>query len=664
MRLVWIDCLCISQTSSDEKTAHVAMMDNTFANAETVLIWLGADDRSQSFAAAEVAERIHECFEDELRVRIGHKQKTVADKPINPMVRQSCYNEVALVFSPFECEWFWGLWCVQELALAKKPLIYWGSIVLTWEVVLTVAAFIESKAQLNVAHSGYAGVHNVIMLECLREQVRDWGVTRLPFSRLLSLTRRHSVTKPCDRIFSLLGLDRQLSMSSCEYANKQYVDWFQNSDHTKNFRFHKVPATQPSVSPDYSQRIDRLYLSTAKALLTRERNLHLLSFVQHEAQAGQGDLPSWVPQWHVNKHRLITRFDLLPDHPIYASLRNALAKSTIVAESGVCTTSEPSQSKPVAGRTPLEDFIIDDDGTLHAQGLLLATVAKSCSNANFTVDHGHRWLETLRAWYQSVSAWFTQDCKSGPLDISQNQLDDEVFRKFYGFLLGGHCRAKDAFLGLRTELQSFRTSLRSGSINDDTDVFPTTRAFVTQICRSLTLFLTDSGQLGIGPQCLEPGDCVCFLNGAAIPLLLRPLPGAEARYHHWILVGETYVNGLADTSPEWESAEEPEALHFREDDEPTQKFLSLPSATPTDRSFLETLDIARINRAFAMLSNVSLAGDKWGKIYYSDLGEIEVRESTRTQDLHKFLVSSGSAPGEESAPADARSYERISFNIK
>ena len=200
----------------------------------------------------------------------------------------------------------------------------------------------------------------------------------MPFSRLLSLTRLHGVTDPCDRISSLLGLDRRLSMNLGDLYQERYADsWYSG--------FRKVPAVQPLVNPDYSQGIDRLYLSTAKALLAREGNLHLLSFVQHGAQVGQGDLPSWVPQWHINEHRLITQFDLLPDHPTYASLATALAESTKDAKSAVCTASELSRS----------NFVVSDDSTLHtepslvpAQGsrLILAT-SGSKRFANGTKAH-------------------------------------------------------------------------------------------------------------------------------------------------------------------------------------------------------------------------------------------------------------------------------------
>ena len=107
-----------------------------------------------------MAGRIQECFGEELETRWHRRrsEETAAEKLMDPKVRQSCYEEVGAVLPLFECEWFWRLWCVQELALAQQPLIYWGSVVLTWDSVLTVAAFVEAKAQLDVAHTGYAGV--------------------------------------------------------------------------------------------------------------------------------------------------------------------------------------------------------------------------------------------------------------------------------------------------------------------------------------------------------------------------------------------------------------------------------------------------------------------------------------------------------------------------
>jgi hypothetical protein len=641
VRLIWIDSTCISQASGDEKAAQVAMMDSIFANAAAVLVWLGADEDGRSVAVADMAGRIQECFKEERLQKFyyGYSVNTPAVEAMDPVLLQSCYDGVGVMLPLFECEWFWRLWCVQELALAQQPRIHWGSIVLTWDAVLAMADFVEARAQLDVAHTGYAGIHNVIMLECLREQVRDEDVRRIPFSRLLSLTRRHGVTNPCDRIFSLLGLDRRLSMTWRDRANEQKPD---------------SQRLQPLVNPDYSQGIDGLYLSTAKALLAREFNLHLLSFVQHGAHAGQGNLPSWVPQWHINEHRLITQFDLLTDHPAHASLVAALENSTMDAKSAVCTACELSRSK----------VVVSDDGTLHTQGLLLATVAKSCSGAEFTADSDHPWLETLREWYQSASAWIAQDVMSSAMNTTPDRHEDVLFGMFYRTILGGHFRARDVFLGLRKEFDAFKSALRLGGVHDDADLFPTTQAFVTQICRSRTLFLTNNGRLGIGPQCLQPGDCVCFLAGAAVPLILRQRSGPDVAHRRWFLVGETYVDKLADTTVSGEAAEGAEALHCPEDDESmTNKLLP----TPKHQSFLDVLGLARSDRRHKMESNMVM-NSEWGQVYYSDLGKIETRRpaSRRPPPVHTITIdASGRFVAEETpkATTNVRSCERMQFCI-
>lgn len=63
-RLLWIDSVCIDQTCLEEKSAQVAMMDRIFANATTVLIWLGFDDEINSNAAGELFERMATCLQN------------------------------------------------------------------------------------------------------------------------------------------------------------------------------------------------------------------------------------------------------------------------------------------------------------------------------------------------------------------------------------------------------------------------------------------------------------------------------------------------------------------------------------------------------------------------------------------------------------------------
>jgi hypothetical protein len=125
-RLLWIDSIRISQTSQSEKSTQVAMMDSIFASATAVLIWLGDEDAVPSPAAGALFEQWAVWLQN---VTAEEKQETLSRRNTltafsEPMPSSSA--EVETIIKVFECRWFWRLWCVQELVLAKKALVCWG----------------------------------------------------------------------------------------------------------------------------------------------------------------------------------------------------------------------------------------------------------------------------------------------------------------------------------------------------------------------------------------------------------------------------------------------------------------------------------------------------------------------------------------------------------
>lgn len=73
---------------------------------------------------------------------------------------------------------------------------------------------------------------------------------------------------------------------------------------------------------------------------------------------------------------------------------------------------------------------------------------------------------------------------------------------------------------------------------------------------SRDLFITDQGNLGLGPSSLEVGDEVWILTGMNVPLILRSVDGKG----HYRLIGETYVHGIMHG----EAAEETPETNVRE----------------------------------------------------------------------------------------------------
>ena len=505
------------------------MMGLIFSNATAVLIWLGSDSDFKPTGARELFDRMSNWCRDATPSMIRDMYRGSSEPPFQYYTD----DDIEILLNVFECEWVWRLWCVQELVLAKKVWVHWAAVKMTWDLFSAVAIHIQAAKQGKIARTGLAGIYNVTLLESFRSQpihitgkpmyyLRPLGMfglkghprQSLPFSRLLSLTRFHGVTDRRDRIFSLLGLDHSL----CRMSPGADLE-------------------PPLFAPNYAQKIGDLYTSIAKRLLCREKSLYLLSFVQHQGHVEDRALPSWFPQWHVNNHRLITQFDFVSGHPVNKTLVAIWRKSETA-----------SIFPPGALRTYEGPFHISEEGILQVEGLLLATVSARCTETVFAGVTGDEWLFTLRHWLQDVVSWYTGDDENHSDSPSQDQLRDVAFRVFYRTILGGHPRHRKVGRDLQSECQAFQ-SLLFLTGNDSTDCCPATQAFVTQVCRSRKLFLTTDGQLGIGPNYVQPGDAIFALSSAAVPLLLRPRP---RDHHRWELQGEVYVNGMVSASEDYE----------------------------------------------------------------------------------------------------------------
>ena len=188
-----------------------------------------------------------------------------------------------------------------------------------------------------------------------------------------------------------------------------------------------------------------------------------------------------------------------------------------------------------------------DPTILQVEGLLLATVSTECSEAVFADVAGEAWLFTLRQWLQDVVSWYMSGDKNHTDSPSEDQARDVAFRVFYRTILGGTLRHREVDRDIRSECEAFRSLLFLTGKNS-TDCCPTIQAFVTQICRSRRLFLTTDGQLGIGPDYVQPGDGIFALSSAAVPLLLRLRPH---EYCRWESLGEVYVNGMVSSSDDY-----------------------------------------------------------------------------------------------------------------
>lgn len=171
-RLLWIDSICISQASVDEKSAQVAMMDSIFSNAKAVLIWLGSDEDFRPPIAAELFDRMAVWCRNTTPEMLEGALRTDIYSNSRQCLRYS-ESEVELLLNAFECAWVWRLWCVQEVVLAKKAVVHWARVKTPWDIFSTVTMYIQAIEQAAIARIGLAGIYNVTMLEFFRRQLAD-----------------------------------------------------------------------------------------------------------------------------------------------------------------------------------------------------------------------------------------------------------------------------------------------------------------------------------------------------------------------------------------------------------------------------------------------------------------------------------------------------------
>lgn len=264
---LWIDSICIDQTSVEERSHQVALMGEIYKLASRVIVWLGENDSSTEQAIQRLSdigkigqEKDKERTESALHLVFGLGVKDVSDDPIGPLFKRS---------------WFHRMWTIQEatLALVENVVIYCGEQTLPWiSLVLAVGYLKASKykwgqwdeaMQLQTHISDllmnrrYSGVHDVL------DSTPSRANSYRGLLQILAWAREKASTEPKDKVFALFGVLKELGI--------------------------QFPP------PDYKKSLEHIYTEAAVASITHDRNLHVLFEVPSDNR--RLGLPSWVPDW-------------------------------------------------------------------------------------------------------------------------------------------------------------------------------------------------------------------------------------------------------------------------------------------------------------------------------------------------------------------------------
>ncbi|KAI1449443.1 heterokaryon incompatibility protein-domain-containing protein [Annulohypoxylon stygium] len=517
-RYLWIDAICINQDDLDERSAQVAMMGDIYRAATRVVSWLGTrdplfdpfvemehatllfghieflkkhapsqeyleSDGSQPYPKFEKHKRIFNDGLYSLQLLIGEREK---EKPV-----------------------YWQrAWIIQEVASAGRLVLQCGSYIITEEDIEMVTDFISSPRVAGLMDGRYeqrksrshfqSGLYVPISIyrSLLHPNPEDKEKRRARFRgpmNILSLLR-HNRSRFCanerDKVYAILGLSD-----------------LRNSAH-------------PGTIVDYHKSVPEVYIGIVQAIIDSSLSLEVLCSANLAETTSMSDLPSWVPNWAVQKS---------PDtceRPI--SYNNQKATGTIPADYIFWTDGKAhilSATGFCFGSVlDLKDPFVDLDpglanGDAMSRLLDYATLYSQLSKV-------YQEMKTILHPKILSADLFQHTCSLGLL---RDDLNDS-FQSLKDIL--ELSTAPDIDKPIDFSDNRFRLKLMASSINGQC-------MFIIQPTPLKESADFASGEIGIAPPgVVRKGDLVCLLFGCTAPLILRPVG------NRFVVVCAAYVHNL------------------------------------------------------------------------------------------------------------------------
>ncbi|EXK28117.1 hypothetical protein FOMG_15567 [Fusarium oxysporum f. sp. melonis 26406] len=236
--LLWVDSICINQSSPSERSHQVGLMKTIYSKATTVHAYVGERECGGDLTGSEAMTLLEDIQGN------GTSDKLSLDETSN----------IAILNNFFSRSYFARLWIVQELLLAQSITFHCGEISLT--VNNQSISLLYEKGVKIPSWVRYAGKMQS-NIEQSPMDLRD----------LLIATSVCQVTDLRDKVFGLLGL-----VSAVEASD---------------------------LSPDYELMVREVYIGVAAYLMDNYQCCNLIQYINNHVldQKGSYGIPSWVPMW-------------------------------------------------------------------------------------------------------------------------------------------------------------------------------------------------------------------------------------------------------------------------------------------------------------------------------------------------------------------------------
>ncbi|PQE30991.1 heterokaryon incompatibility protein [Rutstroemia sp. NJR-2017a WRK4] len=288
IRTLWVDQICINQSSSADRSAQVARMSRIYGQSRRVVAWLGdvppklqttLKDLISVLAHAQELQRydggmVAAALGDEKGGGQGEREEgnsSVSALQLGQMTaaqlaRYGLSNwtdpKWKVLLYVYMSAWMRRTWIVQEVALPRTVDVLVGPVIMDWQRFWSVLVYAESLKVLGLSLGSLSSWRAFLALGARRARTQSGDLSAL--SELLFEHRRGRATDARDRIFGLIGL----------------------------------AAEREALPPaDYMASATDVFTDTTVAIFHSTRNLDILGLVVPAGPDRPADLPSWVPDY-------------------------------------------------------------------------------------------------------------------------------------------------------------------------------------------------------------------------------------------------------------------------------------------------------------------------------------------------------------------------------
>lgn len=537
--LIWIDAICINQSDHRERTSQIRLMNEIYSTASSVLAWIGEaspDDQLAANCMVSIPNGYKNKAAPEEDWLVGPNGFRCAipsmDLPENGPVDGHESGTLALVTALaafFLRPWFWRVWVLQEVAVSRKAVMYYGDMAFPWGSVLTLANFMSERLSVFYHYTveRYPERKAGHLPEIWTRLAKAGYSQRPSMIDLLLTSRELKATDPRDNIYALLGLAKECGRD-CQHPFEVSADYTISRAEVFNDFTRKWIA--------HSKRTD--ILSAAEAF-GGHRSYILESLAT----------PSWAISFVDGTEHVRT----LSYQALYEASGNTTASLSPYSEPGILSLEGVRVDYPITISPELVTditgmnlwFVLDPDADA-----LTSLWTRIASKARYDeADLLQAYMLTLTGGFgrRNHQVTFNWDSAGNYAMVYPPEEDD--LRRSRGDFARYWMAKNMSFKGIEPK---WRLQLQRWE--EDSGPAWMFGQQVRRLCHNRRLCLSRCGLLGLCPKFVESGDIIVVLNGSSVPSILRPTSQFPSGLSHsasraaklpkFKFVGECYLHGV------------------------------------------------------------------------------------------------------------------------